>query len=214
MSPSRIHIALPHFLLRAGIRYIAERDRRFEIVGESDHYEATLVEAGKTAVDVLICDYQADGWNGLEGLAHLRNELKNCRFLIISNDNDPANVMKAIEWKIPGFLTPQCDRAEMVNALHAATRGERFYCNKVLQLLLDKSMGVEIEPHCKKSQLSNRELEIVKLVAEGHSANKIGMILHLSPHTVYTHRKNIMRKLKLQSTPELIRYAINQGISE
>jgi len=210
--PTRIHVALPHFLLRAGIRYITEQDSRFDIVKESEHFGETKRHLKQTPGDLLICDYQAEGWNGPQGIRTLLDDYSDLKVLVISDDNDPDNVMKMIDWKVPGFLTPHCDRAEMVNALLAAAKGERFYCNKVLQLLLDRSMGIEPVETCEKSILTTRELEIVKLIAEGNSGPEIGRLIHLSPHTVYTHRKNIMKKLKIQGTSELIRFAISEGL--
>lgn len=210
--PTRIHVALPHFLLRAGIRYITERDQRFDIISESEHFNQTQHLLEEQICDVLICDYKGENWNGTNGVKQILDSHHNLKILVISDDNNPENVLKMIEMKVPGFLTPHCDRSEMINALVASSRGERFYCNKVLHLLLDRSLGIESVETCDKSLLSVRELEIVKLIAEGHSGPEIGKLIHLSPHTVYTHRKNIMKKLQIQGTSELIKFAINEGL--
>jgi len=93
------------------------------------------------------------------------------------------------------------------------SRGEKFFCNKILDVILEKHL-IEDKDDCKSASLSEREIELIKLAVKGFSNKEIADKLFLSIHTVYTHRKNIMRKLKIKSPVELVLYALNSGIAE
>ena len=108
------------------------------------------------------------------------------------------------------FLTKECDETEILDAVMATAKNERFFCSKILNYILEKSFNKSIS--CKPSPLSQREVEIVRLIAKGLIAKEIADRLNLSTHTVYTHRKNIMSKLKVKSASELVLYAVNNGI--
>ena len=108
------------------------------------------------------------------------------------------------------FLSKQCDEKEILDAVLATAKGEKFYCTNVLNYLLEKSFPKETE--CKPLPLSAREVEIVQLISTGLIAKEIAGKLNLSTHTIYTHRKNIMKKLGIGSTSELVLYAVNEGI--
>ncbi|HRD83208.1 MAG TPA: response regulator transcription factor, partial [Saprospiraceae bacterium] len=109
--------------------------------------------------------------------------------------------------------TKSCGEQEVSDAVRATVRGDKFFCSKILDVLLEKSLG-RTTATCAPSPLSAREIEVVQLVVKGYIARQIADMLHLSPHTVYTHRKNIMKKLQLQSPAELTLYALQNGIIE
>jgi DNA-binding NarL/FixJ family response regulator len=116
----------------------------------------------------------------------------------------------AVACGVTSFLTKTCDETEIFSAVRAAAKREKFFCSKVLDVLLEKHFpGTD---NCAATELSVRETEIVRLVAEGYSSKDIAKMLFLSPHTVHTHRKNILRKLGIGSTSELVLYAVNTGL--
>ncbi len=118
------------------------------------------------------------------------------------------NVLKIINSGALGWLTKECEKNEILAALESMARGERFICNKILDVILEKKHG---ETNA-ENDLTDREVEIIKLIAERYSNQEIAEKLFISIHTVYTHRKNIMKKLQLKSPVELILYAIDKGI--
>lgn len=135
------------------------------------------------------------------------------RIVVVSSNNTAENVASAISHNVPCYLTKMCDEQEIRQAFISVARGEKFFCNQILEIVLRQHpASATIEENCKPSKLSAREVEIIRLVASGLTTNAIALQLHLSPHTVYTHRKNIMRKVNVKSAPELVLYAVNEGL--
>lgn len=212
MEITRILIADPQYLVRAGLQCIIAQADDLQIVGEVIRGQ-DLVEAVKhLQPHILITDHLAeDGSFGkmMEQATAINPGLK---VIIISDDSDTTSIFRVLEKGICSFLTRSCDAEEILDALKAAKRGDKIFCTRVLDALLEKSLG---KPGtCLPASLSQREVEIVRLIAKGHVAREIAKRLHLSTHTVYTHRKNIMRKLQLQTPSELMLYAMNSGILE
>ena len=117
-----------------------------------------------------------------------------------------------METGISGFVTKECSQQEIVAAIYATAKGEKFFCNKVLELILDKHLQKEEKDKCLPTDLSVREVEVVQLTASGLNARQVAEKLNLSHHTVYTHRKNVMKKLGLGSVSELTLYAVKTGL--
>ena len=135
----------------------------------------------------------------------------NQKFLIISEVDNTQLTLRILEKGVNGFLTRECDEDEIKHAVFSIAKGEKFYCNKVLDMILNKDHSEE-EDNCEPTVLSNRENEIVALVANGLTNKEIGEKLHLSHHTVHTHRKNILKKLGVGSVSELTIYALKMGL--
>ena len=118
-----------------------------------------------------------------------------------------------LEYGVNSFLTKSCGENEIIDAVKATAKGEKIFLHQDFGLSAGKNLCKE-EENCVPSPLTPREIEIVRLVAKGLIAKEIADILNLSTHTVYTHRKNIMKKLQLNTSSELVFYAINNGIIE
>ncbi len=112
-----------------------------------------------------------------------------------------------LDLSVPGILTTHCSRQEIESALYMVAEGKRFYCNTVMENMMNPSGTIE-----KASKLTNRELDVLRLIAKGKSTSAIAEALSLSTHTINSHRKNILRKLNLKSPTELIIYAIEHGL--
>ena len=162
---------------------------------------------------IIIFDYNSPGYFSVQDIAELRRVSPDSRILILSSDNNKESIHKALEYGITGFVTKECGEEEVLNAITATGKGDRFFCTKVLDLLLEKHFPPE-NSNCDATELTQREVEIVRLITDGLSARMIAEKLCLSPHTVYTHRKNIMSKLGLRSASELIKYALSTGIAQ
>lgn len=211
-TPISIILADAHYLVRVGLKHLLAGRPEFRIVDEAeDHQKLTSILKTKKPDVIIIDPFQADKFS-IETVQAVQQILPECGLLIISADQKRSTVYKALERNINCFLTKECDDREIFEAIEAAAQNERFFCKKILNYIWEKSFGKGDD--CSGTPLSGREVEILKLVANGKITKEIAFELKLSMHTVYTHRKNILRKLNLNSTPELVLYAVNQGIVE
>ncbi|MFT5383147.1 MAG: DNA-binding NarL/FixJ family response regulator [Saprospiraceae bacterium] len=198
--------------MRVGLRHLMERIDDFEIVGEAKNMVDLKHLLKGNSIDVVILDHLQTNNFGDDVFQTIRTLSPKTQILIISADDNKQNIYKVIESGVNSFLTKQCDEEEIINAVKATAKGEKFFCSKVLNFILEKSFGKA--ENCAPSPLTPRECEIVRLVSAGKIAKEIAGELNLSTHTVYTHRKNIMKKLQLNSTSELVMYAISTGLVE
>lgn len=162
-------------------------------------------------IGMVIYDYARANGNGVKELSILRETYPGVRILIISDESDKVSIHRMLEQGIHGFLTKHCSEEETRNAISAIGHGDKFFCNKILDLILEKHYTPPAED-CEPTSLSERELEIVSLIAAGRKTKQIASDLNLSEHTIYTHRKNIMRKLQVNSAQELIVHAMQTGL--
>jgi len=180
-------------------------------MGECNNAKEMMSQVTQLNPDLVILDYQNSGHFDVEDIRELKHLSPDTRIMVISSDSNKENIHKVLEYGVLSYLTKECDEDEITNAVLAASKNQKFFCNKILDILLEKHLPKE-EENCQPTELTTRELEVVKLIVDGISTPEIADKLNLSPHTVYTHRKNLMKKLKINSTSELVRYAITTGI--
>ncbi|MEQ8908528.1 MAG: response regulator transcription factor [Vicingaceae bacterium] len=176
---------------------------------EKDLFEQ--LEAGK--YDLVVLDPDAQGYFNPNTATELKSRYPDQKILIISDTVQQTEVLKILEKGVQGYLTRQCDVDEITHAIFAIAKGEKFYCNKVLDIILNKQFSPE-EENCEPTVLTERESEVTALIASGMTNKEIAEKLHLSHHTVHTHRKNISKKLGVKSVSELTVYAMNVGLIE
>lgn len=210
MQKSAVLIADAHYLSRVGLRHILAELPSCELVGEASTESQLLHKLQVTKADIVVLDYAQPGKFSIGTIDKIRNTLPSTRLLIISSDEDKKTIYQVLEGGVNSFLSKHCGEKEIVDAFEATVRNEKFYCTNVLNHLLEKSFPKEAD--CSPTPLSPREIDIVRLVANGLIAKEIAGKLKLSTHTVYTHRKNIMKKLKLGTVSELVKYALKEGL--
>ena len=154
-------------------------------------------------------DYLQPNGFSLETIGIVTRQNPGAQIMIISNDQNRDNIYKAIELGARSYLTKNCREEEILDAIHALQKEERFYCTKVIDLLLEKSFPPQ--DALEDAVLSAREIEIVQLTAKGLFAKEIAQTLNISTHTVYTHRKKILQKLNVKNASQLVSVAINKG---
>jgi DNA-binding NarL/FixJ family response regulator len=144
-------------------------------------------------------------------LKNLRVEKPTVPVLVFTSDKNKQSIVQVLETGVNGFLFKDCLEDEIIRAVDSIIAGEKFFCNKVFDILLDmrqqKQAGATLS-----TALTSREVDIIKLVVGGQSTISIAEQLNLSPHTISTHRKNIIRKLKIKSPVELVTYAYDLGL--
>ena len=207
-----ILVADAQYLIRLGLKCLLNKDDRIEVIGEATNSEELLEMALEFKPDVIIFDYNHSPQFTIEDIGKIK-ALVNCNFLIISDDSNKANISRVLDFGGNSFLTKTCDKEEIIGAVLATAKGEKFLCNKVIDIILEKNVEQE-EENCLPACLTEREIEIIQYTARGLSAKAIAEELFLSPHTIYTHRKNILRKLNMNSSSELIVFALNNGFQK
>jgi DNA-binding NarL/FixJ family response regulator len=186
-------------------------------ISEIDHVnsESLLFEKlGSRHYDLLIMDPKKEHGFGPDTVQRIQDDFGNQKVLVISDVKNESAVLKILERGIQGYLTYECDEDEIIHAIFAISKGEKFYCNKVLDIVFNKHLYNKEGDNCDAISLTSRETEIARFIASGLTNREVADKIHLSPHTVHTHRKNIMKKLGVRSASELTIYAIGIGLIE
>ncbi|GAB4250461.1 MAG: response regulator transcription factor [Ekhidna sp.] len=176
-----------------------------KIVDSAEMLIETVTEAQPQLVVIDISDKDRELIPKLQEL----KEKTTCSFLVISNSQTRESIQQLLAMGIKGILTKNCSEEEIINGLRAVALGNRFFCNNILDLVVDNP---DKEEDCEPTNLSGREYQVLELITKGKTTAQIAEDLHLSIHTINSHRKNILRKLNLGSPTELIVYALESGI--
>ena len=139
--------------------------------------------------DLVIVDPKKEHGFGVESVLKLQREYEEQKVLIISEVKNEGLVLQILEKGVQGYLTYSCDEDEIVHAIFAICKGEKFYCNKVLDIVFNKHLYKKEIESCDPTSLTIRETEIARMIAKGDSNKEVAERIHLSPHTVHTHRK-------------------------
>ena len=209
MQNIKIAIADPVFLVREGFKKIIENKKHLKLISEISEGKDLWIKLENSNPDILILDYKNNGFLKLEDVPKIKEAYPSLKIIIISNDNKKEDILNIIKNGVNSYLTKECADDEIFNAIDSVLKNEKFFCNKILDIILEKQLESQ---NYESVNLSNREIEVTKLIVEGLTNKEISDRLFISIHTVYTHRKNIMRKLHLKSPVELVLYAINTGL--
>lgn len=215
MRDLSIVLADAAFLVREGIKAVTAAYAHLQVVGEARHSHELKTQLEQHQPDVVIIDYHAPGAFTVEDIRLIRSLSPDSGILVISSDLKRQDVFQVLEDGVQGFLLKECDHTEILGAIHAIAKNEKFFCGKVIDIILERrqqTVPANQSTNCEPTRLTERETEIVRLMAEGTGAQEIADQLSLSVHTIYTHRKNIMRKLGVTNAAEVILYAINASL--
>lgn len=207
-----ILVADDHGIVRAGIKLLLERQPDLDVVAEAaDGVEATE-QALATRPDLCILDVAMPRRTGLQAAREIRSQLPDVRVLMLSMHDDERYLFEALKAGASGYVLKREADQDLVGAVRAVGRGEAFLTNAaersiIREWMADDSSGPAVP-------LTNREEEVVKLIAEAHTNAQIAEILHVSQKTVESHRANVLRKLGMHDRVQLVRYAIRRGLVE
>ena len=176
-----------------------------KMVDSSDQLVETVTTSQPKLVVIDISDKDRELIPKLKKL----KETTTSSFLVISNSQTRDSIQQLLGMGIKGILTKNCSEEEIINGLRAVAQGNRFFCNNILELVVDNP---DKEDNCEPTNLTPREYEVLELITRGKTTAQIAEELHLSIHTINSHRKNILRKLNMNSPAELIVYAFESGI--
>ena len=199
-----------------GLRSVFNEVPRVEVVGEARDNIAMQALLVRHRPDVVLIDHTSEGF----GASAIREGLKRgkrTRFVGITPDPSAVALMSAVKAGVMSYVKKDCDLGEIVDAVLNSADGQRFFCGKILETLRKASYDVDRfleEPlSCAPVTLSDRECEVIALIAEGKSYTRIAEQLNLSAHTVTTHRRNIMQKLGVNNTAAVVLYAVKNGLA-
>jgi DNA-binding NarL/FixJ family response regulator len=206
----RVLIVDDHPIVRSGLRRVLEREGDIEPVGEAASGGEALFQARDLKPDVVLLDVVMGDQSGLEVLPMLLHEHPAVKVLMLSMLDDPRYVREAFDAGASGYVLKEAADIEVVAAVREVARGRRYVSSELGARLItgeaDAARRAEVDP------LSNREREVLRLLALGYTNQEIAAQLYVSVRTAETHRAHIMQKLRLQSRSELVRYAIVQGL--
>ena len=197
-------------LMASGLNAILNKGGGIDSIDNAVDEQSIFANLDETNYDLVVIDPLSSSERfTVATTLKLKEKYPDKKVLIISEIHSPQNVLQILEKGVQGYLTRQCDAAEITHAIFAITKGEKFYCNKVIDIALNKEFDPE---NCEPTSLTERENEITTLIASGLTNKEIGEKLHLSHHTVHTHRKNILKKLGIKYVSELTVYAMSVGL--
>jgi DNA-binding NarL/FixJ family response regulator len=207
----RVVIADDHGIVRSGVRMLLERQQDIEVIGEAaDGAEARDLVI-RERPDLAILDVKMPKLTGLQATREIREQAPEVAVLILSMYDDERYLFEALKAGASGYVLKTQADADLMEAVRAVEKGEPFLTPSAQQALIKDVLG---ETATRSDELTPREQEVVKLVAEAHTNKEIAEILHLSEKTVENHRSNAMRKLGMRDRVELVRYAIRRGLIE
>jgi DNA-binding NarL/FixJ family response regulator len=214
MKKLRILLADDHEMLRRGLRAILSERSDWEICGEASNGREAVEMAQKLRPDVIVMDLAMPELNGLEATRQLRKALPHTEVLVLTFDESEALVQEVIAAGARGYVLKNDVSNVLVHAVESLGQHRPYFTSKAADVLLGRwDTRQKKEPSASaRDPLTPREREIVQLVAEGKSTKELASLLGISAKTAENHRTNIMRKLKVKSATELVRYAIRNKI--
>src|SRR5205809_1980091 len=208
----RVLIVDDHAVVRAGLRLLVDAEDDLEAVGEAGSARDAVFRARALKPDVVLLDVVMPDQSGLDVLPTLRHEQPDTKVLVLSMQDDPQYVRQAFAAGARGYVLKEAADTEVVAAIREVARGGR-YVNPELGARL-VAAETEAARRAEEDPLSDREREVLRLLALGHTNQEIAKQLYISVRTAETHRAHIMQKLRLSSRAELVRHALAEGLLE
>lgn len=209
---TRVVIAEDHQIVREGIRTLLENAVCCEVVGEAGDGREALEVVEEEQPDVLVVDLSMPELNGLEVIRRVHEQRPEVGVIVLSMHGDAGYVAQALQAGASGYLVKEDTTEHLVEAIERVEQGRRFFSPRLRERVERLVKAGRDGPTDPVERLTDREREILQLVAEGYTSREIADRLHISPRTVDTHRANLMDKLELEGISELIRYAIRKNI--
>jgi DNA-binding NarL/FixJ family response regulator len=206
----RVLIVDDHAVVRSGLRRVLEAEADIETVGEAENAERAVFEAIAAKPDVILMDLVMPGAGGIAGMPAVREAVPSAKVLVLSMQDDPRYVREAFAAGASGYVLKEAADTEVVTAVRAVAAGERYVHPSLGARMI--AADAEAAARADADPLSEREHEVLRLLALGHTNQEIASQLYISVRTAETHRAHIMQKLHLSSRADLVRYALAEGM--
>jgi two-component system, NarL family, response regulator NreC len=200
-----------HAVVRSGLRRLLEQEG-FEVVAEAGDMRNAVFEARVHKPDVILMDVVMPGQSGIEATPAVLKEAPDAKVLVLSMQDDPRYVREAFDAGASGYVLKEAADTELVQAIREVAGGGRYVHPALGARMI--TAAAEERRRAEEDPLSDREREVLRLLALGHTNQEIAKMLYISVRTAETHRAHIMQKLRLTTRAELVRYALDQGLLE
>jgi len=207
----KILIADDHGIVRGGMRLLIDRQPDMEVVAEAEDGVDAFEQALQQRPDLCVLDVSMPRMTGIQATHEIKQHLPDTAVVLLSMHDDQRYFYEALKAGAAGYVLKRSADTQLVDAIHAAIRGEPFISPVAEEELLRNWLQAEDSG---SGELTQRELEVVKLIAEAHTNKQIAQILSVSEKTVESHRGNVLSKLGMRDRVELVRYAIRRGLIE
>jgi DNA-binding NarL/FixJ family response regulator len=217
MNKLKLLVVDDHAILRAGLRLLINCQPDMEVLDEASDSSTALQKVAESVFDVVIMDLSMPGGNTSKAIEAIRRKSPRTRVLVLSMYDDPAYLVAVMTAGASGYVLKRSADSDLLSAIRTVHRGESFIDptiahNVVQRTVLKRAAAHTAEPGKARHILSQRERQVLKLVADGHTNQEVADRLFLSVKTVETHRARLMRKLGLSTRADLIRYARESGV--
>lgn len=206
MSKIRILLADDHPLIRAGFKSLLGKNDRFEIVGEAENGKELLEYASTLLPDIVLSDISMPLINGLDALEQVADLHPSIKFILLTMHEEREYILRALKVGASGYLLKSIERFELERAIITVYEGGKYFSPMVTNILADAVAKPEVIDH---ADITPREKEVLELVAKGNSTKQVADILGISVRTVESHRINMLKKMKVSNTAELIKKAFD-----
>ena len=208
MSKINVLLTDDHQIIIDGLKSLLNNQEEINVAAHANNGREAIRILGLLSIDVLLMDIDMPVMNGIDALKEIRKSYPNVKVIILSMHNEAGMIKNLIEMGANGYLLKSCSQSELINAIKKVASGQSYFSTDVTLALLKPSAN-QGQPN---ELLTERETEILKLIAGGFSNKEIGDQLFISHRTVDTHRTNLMKKLDVNNIAGLISYAIRNGI--
>ena len=210
----RILVADDHRIVREAICSRLNRETGLEIVGEAEDGRNAIQLARELNPDVIIMETSMPNLNGIEATRQIVNELPEVKVIALSAHWDRRSVCEMLKAGASGYLPKRCAFEELVSAIQNVVSNRTYLSSHISGLVVDEYLHRTVEQgKSAYSILTDREREVLQLIAEGKSTKRIARELFVSPKTIEWHRSQLMKKLRIESVAELVKYAISEGLT-
>jgi DNA-binding NarL/FixJ family response regulator len=221
MAIERIKILLAddHQMFLDAINLLFKDAPDMDIVDEANNGDEVIDVLSRRKIDIILMDVQMPGKNGLETTIEVKQKYPEVKVLALTGEKAGSIITKMIDAGASGYVSKNCTKEELLSAVRKVYNGSKFFSSDVSEIIMDtmtesRNKSKQSQLNIMKDHLTNREIEIIKLVCSGFSNQQIAEKLIRSPRTIDTHRTNIMKKINVHNIAGLMRYAIENGIHE
>jgi len=208
----RVILVDDHAVVRSGLRRVLEAGSDIEVVGEASNVRDAVFEVRAQKPDVIVMDVVMPGTSGIEGTPLVLHEAPHAKVLVLSMQDDPRYVREAFAQGASGYVLKEAADTEVLEAVRQVASGQQYLHPALGARLLESEARQRDEEA--SDPLSEREREVLRLLALGHTNQEIAKLLYISVRTAESHRAHIMQKLRLGTRAELVRYALAHGLLE
>lgn len=209
MDKIRILLADDHPLIRAGFKSLLDKNERFEIAGEAENGKELIDLAGQTEPDIILADINMPVMKGLDALEQLTKLKPAIKFIILTMHEEREYILRALKIGASGYLLKNIERVELERAIITVFEGGKYFSPIITNILAESFSKPEASD---LGEITPREKEVLELVAKGNSTKQVADILGISIRTVESHRINMLKKMKVNNTAELIKKTLAMKI--